>query len=219
MNFNFTFRHVIILVGMMVSSSDGLSTIASKQSPRPVVVPEVDTAVAGIPAAGTVVTATENTNTNENNEINNFDITAAVDDFFQEVDSVRSAKVFEAPVTQDGIKLYIATDGNFNKERPGNGGIRLLDYESDRHAIDDAVRLAEGMTRKHDMFRTGFSGAKLVANTNIPLHTIERKSLMEDIATALEGMYIYKCNLCIPVYVYSMYMYVCTSTKGKRTMI
>lgn len=45
------------------------------------------------------------------------------------------------------------------------------------------------MTRKHDMFRTGFSGAKLVANTDIPLDKIKRKSLMEDIAKALEGAY------------------------------
>jgi len=61
-----------------------------------------------------------------------------------------------------------------------------LDYQSDRHAIDDAIRLAEGMTRKHDMFRTGFSGAKLVANTDIPLDKVKRKQLMEDIANVLE---------------------------------
>ena len=115
------------------------------------------------------------------------DITSAVNDFFEVVGSVRSAKVFEAPVRQDGIKLYIATDGDFDHERPGNGGIRLLDYQTDSHAIDDAIRLAEGMTRKHDMFRTGFSGAKLVANTDIPLDKIKRKALMEDIAKALEG--------------------------------
>ena len=115
------------------------------------------------------------------------DISQAVNEFFNVVGSVRSAKVFEAPVRQDGIKLYIATDGDFDHQRPGNGGIRLLDYLTEKDAIDDAVRLAEGMTRKHDMFRTGFSGAKLVANTDIPLDKIKRKSLMEDIATALEG--------------------------------
>ena len=115
------------------------------------------------------------------------DINTAVNEFFDVVKSVRSAKVFEAPVRQEGIKLYIATDGDFDHERPGNGGIRLLDYQSDKDAIDDAIRLAEGMTRKHDMFRTGFSGAKLVANTDIPLDKIKRKALMEDIAQALEG--------------------------------
>ena len=115
------------------------------------------------------------------------DINQAVHEFFHLVESVRSAKVFEAPVRQEGITLYIATDGDFDHERPGNGGIRLLDYQSDKDAIDDAVRLAEGMTRKHDMFRTGFSGAKLVANSDIPLDKIKRKALMEDIAKALEG--------------------------------
>lgn len=115
------------------------------------------------------------------------DLTNAVNDFFNVVGSVRSAKVFEAPVRQEGIKLYIATDGDFDHERPGNGGIRLLDYQTENDAIDDAIRLAEGMTRKHDMFRTGFSGAKLVANTDIPLAKIKRKALMEDIAKALEG--------------------------------
>ncbi|VEU38649.1 unnamed protein product [Pseudo-nitzschia multistriata] len=114
------------------------------------------------------------------------DINSAVQEFFKVVKSTREAKVFEAPVRQDGIKLYIASDGDFDHERPGNGGIRLLDYKTDEHAIDDAIRLAEGMTRKHDMFRTGFSGAKLVANTDIPIDSINRKKLMEDIAKALE---------------------------------
>lgn len=114
-----------------------------------------------------------------------FDITKEVQDFFTLVSSVRDAKVYEAPVRQEGVKLYIAIDGEFNYKRPGNGGIRLLDYESDERAIEDAIRLAEGMTRKHDMFRTGFSGAKLVANIDISLDLIERKMLMEDAATAL----------------------------------
>ena len=126
------------------------------------------------------------------------DITKAVSEFFNVVGEIRSAKVFEAPVRQDGIKLYIATDGDFDHQRPGNGGIRLLDYQTDNHAIDDAIRLAEGMTRKHDMFRTGFSGAKLVANTDISLDKIKRKALMEDIATALEGRNTICCfPLCI----------------------
>ena len=164
--------HYAILLGTIISSSVyGLSTISQ-------------------PLRGLVNTKGLNTDTNLNTDSSKFDISHAVNDFFNVVSSVRSAKVFEAPVTQDGIKLYIAINGEFCINRPGNGGIRLLDYQSDDHAIDDAIRLAEGMTRKHDMFRTGFSGAKLVANTNIPIDTIERKSLMEDIAKALEGTYL-----------------------------
>ena len=105
--------------------------------------------------------------------------------------SKRGATVIEAPVSQDGVKLYIAIDSDSFKgrERPGNGGIRLLNYQSTKDAIDDAVRLAKGMTRKHDMFRTGFSGAKVVVNSEgRDLSKIERKGLMEDAAKALEAL-------------------------------
>lgn len=149
---------IVLFTGTIVSTSYGLSSIS--QPARTSSFPPVDV---------------------------EFDISHAVNEFFGDVvGSIRDAKVFEAPVTQEGIKLYIATDGEFCNKRPGNGGIRLLDYQTEDHAIDDAIRLAEGMTRKHDMFRTGFSGAKLVANANIPIDAIERKSLMEDIAKALE---------------------------------
>lgn len=108
-----------------------------------------------------------------------------------------SAVVVEADVEQDGVKLYIALDSKSygHTGRPGNGGIRLLNYETTQCAIDDAVRLAKGMTRKHDMFRTGFSGAKVVVKSDHEdLSVIERKELMEDVASALDafdggGMY------------------------------
>ena len=107
--------------------------------------------------------------------------------FFTIVREGESATVLEAPVRQEGLKLYIAIDSDsFHPDRPGNGGIRLLHYPSDDHAIDDAIRLAEGMTRKHDQFRTGFSGAKLVIKSDHPnLDEVERKNLMEDAADAL----------------------------------
>jgi len=103
----------------------------------------------------------------------------------------RGATVLEAPVDQEGVNLYIAIDSESfgHVERPGNGGIRLLNYQSTMHAIDDAVRLAKGMTRKHDMFRTGFSGAKVVVNSDHKdLNVIERKSLMNDAAKALKAL-------------------------------
>jgi len=114
-------------------------------------------------------------------------------DAFKIVESpeTRGATVIEAPVQQEGVKLYIAIDSDSfqNEERPGNGGIRLLNYSSSKEAIDDAVRLAKGMTKKHDMFRTGFSGAKMVINSeHEDLANIERKRLMEDTAKALEAL-------------------------------
>ena len=108
-----------------------------------------------------------------------------------ETSDKRGATVLEAPVGQDGVKLYIAIDSDSfqQQERPGNGGIRLLNYESTQHAIDDAVRLAKGMTRKHDMFRTGFSGAKVVVDSDHDdLCTIEREQLMKDAGKALEAL-------------------------------
>ncbi len=114
-------------------------------------------------------------------------------DFFKVVEAPteRGATVIEAPVSQEGVKLYIAIDSDSfdGKVRPGNGGIRLLSYQSAKDAIDDAVRLAKGMTRKHDMFRTGFSGAKVVVNSeDKDLTQIERKELMEDAAQALKAL-------------------------------
>lgn len=105
--------------------------------------------------------------------------------------SERGATVLEAPVNQEGVSLYIAIDSDSygHTDRPGNGGIRLLNYDSTKQAIDDAVRLAKGMTRKHDMFRTGFSGAKVVVNSDHKdLSVIERKGLMEDAASALHAL-------------------------------
>ncbi len=114
-------------------------------------------------------------------------------DFFKVVEAptIRGATVIEAPVSQEGVNLYIAIDSDSfeGKVRPGNGGIRLLSYQSTKDAIDDAVRLAKGMTRKHDMFRTGFSGAKVVVNSeDKDLTQIERKDLMEDAAEALKAL-------------------------------
>ncbi|KAL3775186.1 hypothetical protein ACHAWO_003802 [Cyclotella atomus] len=107
-----------------------------------------------------------------------------------------SAVVIEADVGQDGVSMYIGIDSDSygHTSRPGNGGIRLLNYKTTECAIADAVRLAKGMTRKHDMFRTGFSGAKVVVKSDHEdLSAIQRKELMDDLATALHafegGMY------------------------------
>ena len=104
----------------------------------------------------------------------------------------RGAVVLEAPVGQDGVNMYIAIDVDSygpHIDRPGNGGIRLLKYLNSKDAIDDAVRLAKGMTRKHDMFRTGFAGAKVVVqSSHDDLSNIERQGLMRDAANALDAL-------------------------------
>ncbi|KAL3787355.1 hypothetical protein HJC23_004380 [Cyclotella cryptica] len=107
-----------------------------------------------------------------------------------------SAVVVEAKVEQEGVSMYIGIDSDSygHTNRPGNGGIRLLNYKTRESAIADAVRLAKGMTRKHDMFRTGFSGAKVVVKSDHKdLSVIQRRKLMQNVASALHafegGMY------------------------------
>ena len=101
----------------------------------------------------------------------------------------KSTTVFKVSVQQPGITMYIANDGDLQSSRPGNGGMRLLSYQSEEDAIADSVRLAEGMTRKHNMYNTGFSGAKLVVNHgNIALEEVDRNGLMNDCAKALKSL-------------------------------
>lgn len=122
-------------------------------------------------------------------------------DFFKIVETAtrRGTTVLEAPVHQDGVNMYIAIDHESYQgtARPGNGGIRLCEYQTITTAIDDAVRLAQGMTRKHDMFRTGFSGAKIVVRSE-KLENVDRKALMQDTAralTQLDGAVYTGCDL------------------------
>lgn len=98
--------------------------------------------------------------------------------------------VYEVPVRQDGVQLFIANDGPLQSKRPGNGGMRMLSYEDENLAINDAVRLAEGMTRKHDCYCTGFSGAKLVVHCSEGASptTVDRSALMTDAANALDSL-------------------------------
>lgn len=108
----------------------------------------------------------------------------------KEPSSECSAVVVETPSDQEGVNVYIALDSDSycHTNRPGNGGIRLLQYDSTQCAIDDAVRLAKGMTRKHDMFRTGFSGAKVVVKSDHKdLSVINRDQLMNNVADALHA--------------------------------
>ena len=51
--------------------------------------------------------------------------------------SKRGATVLEAPVNQDGVQLYIAIDSDSfcHVHRPGNGGMRLLNYDTKNDAI------------------------------------------------------------------------------------
>jgi len=98
--------------------------------------------------------------------------------------------IYEPEIRQKGVQLFIANDGPLQLDRPGNGGMRLLGYPDQEAAMADAVRLAEGMTRKHICYNTGFSGAKLVVHCSdsVTPATVDRDALMEDCANALEAL-------------------------------
>lgn len=61
---------------------------------------------------------------------------------------------------------YIGVDGTLDPERPGNGGMRVMNYEHADAAVDEVSVLATTMTAKHSVFNTGFGGAKLVLHAH-----------------------------------------------------
>ena len=59
-------------------------------------------------------------------------------------------------------KLHLGAGEPLTQRTPGNGGLRLWRYKTSEAAIDEAQRLGMGMGVKHDVFNTGFAGAKKV---------------------------------------------------------
>ena len=98
-----------------------------------------------------------------------------------------SPSVLEIPLEEKGVSLYVGVHAPVCSSRPGNGGLRLWSYESEEDAIDECRELSRGMSLKHNIYNTGFSGAKLVANAKEPLH-VDKRSLMENVAKALHSL-------------------------------
>lgn len=89
--------------------------------------------------------------------------------------------------SQQGTRMFIGNHGPLRTDRPGNGGMRLHSYDTHNEAVADCVRLAEGMTRKHSMYRTGFSGAKIVVHAD-DIEKVDKEQLMKDAADALRSL-------------------------------
>lgn len=94
--------------------------------------------------------------------------------------------VLECSLTE-GI-LYIAYDIHSTPEVPGNGGLRIGTYPSPGAAQDEAVALTEAMSAKHAMYDTGFTGAKLVFDSDVPIQNLCKDTLMNEVATSLGAM-------------------------------
>ena len=65
--------------------------------------------------------------------------------------------------------------------------MRLWSYETDQEAIEECIGLSKGMTSKHDVFNTGFNGAKLVVNASNP-NAVDKRKLMDATADALNQL-------------------------------
>ena len=67
----------------------------------------------------------------------------------------------------DHLSVFVVAE-NTDAERPANGGLRLLSYDSDATCKADGHRLASLMTNKHSLYGTGFAGGKVVARAANP---------------------------------------------------
>lgn len=83
--------------------------------------------------------------------------------------------------------LYIGNDGPIQRLKPGNGGLRVWQYASEEDAIKECAALSTGMSSKHEVFNTGFSGAKLVLNAQNPSKAVN-KATLSAVAAALHEL-------------------------------
>jgi leucine dehydrogenase len=74
---------------------------------------------------------------------------------------------------------------------PGLGGFRILDYHSKQDALDDVIRLSQGMTYKNALANLNIGGAKavMIGNPNI-IKTPENLRLYGKFVDSLKGNYI-----------------------------
>lgn len=84
----------------------------------------------------------------------------------------------------DGYSVISATSKDCSRLRPGNGGIRIGQYQDNSVAEAEALRLASVMELKHSFARTGMSGAKVVVNAE---PNTCKQDVMKSIGTEVLG--------------------------------
>ena len=100
-----------------------------------------------------------------------------------------------AEYISEELSVFVVAE-NKPVDHPANGGLRLLNYETDMECLQDGFRLANLMKRKHDLYSTGFSGGKIVARSS-NISSVKEKliSVTSKLLENLDGRMITGCDL------------------------
>ena len=98
-------------------------------------------------------------------------------------------KIIEGKDEESGLHCYIAIHNT--KLGPALGGTRCYPYENHEQALEDVLRLAEGMTYKSALAQVGFGGGKAVIMAD-PYKQKTKKLLLAyaEVVNSLQGEYI-----------------------------
>ena len=100
-----------------------------------------------------------------------------------------------AEYISEELSVFIVAENKLDTH-PANGGLRLLNYETDMECLRDGFRLANLMKSKHDLYSTGFSGGKIVArSSNIPSVKEKLIFITSQLLEYLDGKMITGCDL------------------------
>lgn len=113
-----------------------------------------------------------------------------VDSFtVEEIFSPSHEKILKFNHKATGTECIIAIHNT--KLGPGLGGFRILDYSSTQDALDDVIRLSQGMTYKNALAKLNIGGAKavMIGNPNF-IKIPENLKLYGKFVDYLNGKYI-----------------------------
>ena len=100
-----------------------------------------------------------------------------------------------AEYISEELSIFIVAENKMGGQ-PSNGGLRLLDYDTDMDCLQDGFRLANLMKSKHELYSTGFSGGKVVARAaNISAVKDKLISITSELLGNLDGRMITGCDL------------------------
>ena len=100
-----------------------------------------------------------------------------------------------AEYISEELSVFIVAESKLDAH-PANGGLRLLNYETDLECLQDGFRLANLMKSKHDLYSTGFSGGKVVARaSNISKVKEKLITVTSKLLENLNGKMITGCDL------------------------